>query len=139
MLSKTGTHAIRAMAALAQLPAGEYAGAAEIAQRIGAPRNYLGKLLQLYAHAGLVDSQRGLGGGFRLARDPKAITLLDVVDPIEHVDRWSGCILGNGVCSDSAPCALHRRFGAVREVYLRFLRETTLVELAGSEELAATL
>ncbi|MCX7014896.1 MAG: Rrf2 family transcriptional regulator [Candidatus Sumerlaeota bacterium] len=139
MLSKTGTHAVRAMAALAQLPEGEYIGAAEIAQLIGAPRNYLGKLLQTLARAGLVDSQRGLGGGFRLARDPKDITLLDVIDPIEHVDRWSGCIFGNEVCSDSAPCALHQRFGAVRERYLQFLSETTLAELAGGKEAAIPL
>jgi DNA-binding IscR family transcriptional regulator len=42
----------------------------------------------------LVQSQKGIGGGFRLARDPGAISLLDVVEPIEHVSRWSGCILG---------------------------------------------
>ena len=109
MLSKTGLHAVRAMVALARLPEGTYAGAARIAQETGAPQNYLGKLLKALAEEGLVESQKGLGGGFRLARDARAITLLDVVEPIEHIRRWSGCILGRPECSEIEPCAMHQR------------------------------
>src|SRR5262245_28197047 len=94
MITKSGVHAVRAMVALAKLPEDTYAGAARIAKEIGAPQNYLGKLLQALAREGLVESQKGLGGGFRLARTPRRISLLDVVEPIEHVSRWSGCILG---------------------------------------------
>ena len=83
MLSKTGLHAVRAMVALAKLPDGSYGGAARIAQEIGAPQNYLGKLLKALAEEGLVESQKGLGGGFRLARNPQEISLLDVIEPIE--------------------------------------------------------
>jgi Rrf2 family protein len=139
MLSKTGLHAVRAMAALARLPGGAYAGAARIAQDIGAPPNYLSKLLKALAEKGLVESQKGLGGGFRLARDPKHLSLLDVVEPIEHVSRWSGCILGRPECSEANPCAIHDRWKAVRDAYLRMLRRTTLAELvAKGEPLLAT-
>ena len=71
MLSKTGLHAVRAIVALARLPGGAYAGAGRIAQEISAPQNYLGKLLQSLADEGLVESQKGLGGGFRLARSAR--------------------------------------------------------------------
>jgi Rrf2 family protein len=70
MITKTGMHAVRPMVALARLPEGTYAGAAWVAQEIGAPQNYLGQLLQTLAHEGLVQSQKGLGGGFCLARGP---------------------------------------------------------------------
>jgi Rrf2 family protein len=123
------------MVALARLPEGAYAGAAKVAQEIGAPQNYLGKLLQTLARDGLVESQKGLGGGFRLARDPKSITLLDVVEPIEHVSRWAGCILGRPECSDADPCAIHTRWKAVREAYLHMLRRTTISELVAKGEL----
>ena len=129
MLSKTGLHAVRAMVALARLPRATYAGAAAVARDIGAPQNYLGKLLKNLAEQGLLESQKGLGGGFRLARDPGTITLFDVVEPIEHVSRWSGCILGLSACSDSAPCALHERWKAVRTDYLHMLQQTTLADL----------
>jgi Rrf2 family protein len=138
MLGKTGLHAVRAMVALARLPAGSYAGAARIAQEIGAPQNYLGKLLKALAEEGLLESQKGLGGGFRLRRDPRQICLLDVVEPIEHISRWAGCILGRPDCSEVDPCALHDRWKAVREAYLRMLQRTTLAELVAKGEPAAS-
>jgi Rrf2 family protein len=137
MLSKTGLHAVRAMVALARLPEGAYAGASRIAQEIGAPQNYLGKLLKALAAEGLVESQKGLGGGFRLVRDPKEISLLDVVEPIEHVSRWSGCILGWPECSENDPCAIHNRWKAVRSAYLQMLQRTTIAELVAKGELQA--
>ena len=129
MLSRTARHALRAIVALAELPQGRYAAAAAIAQQIGAPQNYLGKLLKTLAREGLVDSQRGLGGGFRLARDPSELSLLEIVDPIEHLNRWSECILGSEECSQEAPCPLHERFKTVRDAYLQLLGETTLADL----------
>jgi Rrf2 family protein len=134
MLSKTGLHAVRAITALARLPEGAFGGAARIAQEIGAPQNYLGKLLKTFAAEGLLESQKGLGGGFRLARHPREISLLDVVEPIEHISRWSGCILGRPECSEADPCAIHSRWKAVRDAYLRMLERTTIAELVARGE-----
>jgi len=134
MITKTGLHAVRAMAALARLPDGAYAGAAGIAKEIGAPPNYLSKLLQNLAREGLVRSQRGLGGGFRLAQHPRHISLLDVVEPIERISRWSGCVLGHPDCSDDVPCAIHQRWKQVRTAYLRMLAQTTLADLLAKGE-----
>ncbi len=135
MLTKSGLHAVRAVVALAKLPEGTYAGAVRIAREIGAPQTYLGKLLQTLAREGLVESQKGLGGGFRLARDPRNINVLDVVEPFEHVSRWTGCILGRPECSDTDPCAIHDRWKAVRDAYLRMLRRATIAELVDKGEL----
>lgn len=129
MISKTGLHAIRALSALAELPQGTYAGAGAIADKVNAPRNYLGKLLQMLAREGLVISQKGLNGGFRLARDPKTITLLDVVEPIEHVSRWSECFLGKKVCEDATACVVHFQWKSVRGSYVTFLMGTTVADL----------
>jgi Rrf2 family protein len=134
VITKTGLHAVRAMVALARLPEGAYAGAASIAREIGAPPNYLSKLLQTLAREGLVRSQKGLGGGFQLARDPRQISLLDVVRPLEQVSRWSGCVLGHRDCSDEAPCAIHHRWKQVRLGYLRMLDMTTVADLLAKGE-----
>jgi Rrf2 family protein len=104
-------------------------GTATLAAKIDAPPNYLGKLLQTLARHGLVDSRKGLGGGFSLARVPGEIRLLDVVEPMEQVDRFSGCFLGRAECSDADPCALHDRWADLRDRYLAILSETTLAEL----------
>lgn len=139
MITKTGLHAVRAVAALARLPEGAYAGAARVAREIKAPQNYLGKLLQVLAREGLVVSQKGLGGGFRLARDADEITLYDVVDPFEHVSRWSGCLLGHRECSDEAACGLHQQWKQVRNAYLRLLTRTTIADVLAKGALEAKL
>jgi Rrf2 family protein len=122
-------HAVRAAILLAELPPGAYAGANRLAQQIGAPPNYLGKLLQQLSRLGLLHSQKGLTGGFRLARDAAEITLYDIVEPLEHVGRWNGCILGRAECGGDNPCPLHEEYGRIRGEYLTFLRSTTLATL----------
>jgi len=131
VITRTGTHALKAMAYLANLPAGAYEGAGEIAVRIRAPRNYLGKLLRQLARAGLLEGRKGSKGGFRLARDKKGISLFEVLEPIEHVSRVKRCILGKAQCTLKEHCALHNGWASIRSEYLRFLRNTTLSEAAG--------
>jgi Rrf2 family protein len=130
MISKTGIHALRAIVALSELPEGVFAGAADIAGRTGAPPNYLGKLLKNLAGEGLLESQKGKGGGFRLARDPARISIYEVLEPIDKISRWSGCFMGKSRCSEKSPCAVHGKWGGVRDAYLQFLKETKLAELA---------
>jgi Rrf2 family transcriptional regulator, iron-sulfur cluster assembly transcription factor len=131
-ISRTGSHAVRALAALAALPEGSYAGAAWIAAAIKAPSNYLGKLLRQLARAGLVTGRKGSGGGFRLARAASDVTLLDILDPVEHVLHARACFLGRTQCSHRDPCALHARWSAVRDDYLDFLKTTKLSEVAAT-------
>ena len=129
MVSKTALHMISALAALAQLPPGAYAGAGEIARQIGAPHNYLGKLLQGLIREGLVESQKGKGGGFRLAREAQRIALFDVVEPIDHVSRFDGCFLSRASC-EGRTCAVHARWATVCKTFFAFLRQTTIADLA---------
>lgn len=128
MISKTGTHALKAMTVLAEQP-NEFQGAASVAERIGAPQNYLGKLLQGLIQSGVVYSQKGMGGGFQLARAPEAISLFDIVEPVDHVSQLEGCYLGRDVCSSDDPCALHYKWAGIRDAHLAMLRETTLADL----------
>jgi Rrf2 family protein len=123
------------MLALAKLPPGESAGASRIAEVVEVPPSYLSKLLQNLVHDGLVSSQRGVGGGFQLARDANNISLFDIVASLERIERWNGCFLGNAVCSDQEPCSLHFRWKAVQQQYLKMLRETSLADLAAREPL----
>ncbi len=130
MISKSAMHALTALTLLSKLSEGEYAGAAAIAKEIKAPQNYLGKLLQQLANEGIVTSQKGYGGGFRLARAADKIALYEIVDQIDNVSRWGSCFLTHGNCSDKRPCAVHDRWSRVREEYLDFLKSTSIADLA---------
>lgn len=132
MLTRSATHAIRAMVALAALAPGEYGRTSEIAELAGVPRNYLGKILFLMSRRGLVESQRGLGGGFRLSRSADRISLHDVIDSVEDITRWNECAFGEKSCSEDHPCALHGRWGRVRDAYFSLLKDTSVGELLAS-------
>jgi Rrf2 family protein len=130
MISKTGIHATLALTILARLGPGEFTGASQIAKEVGAPPNYLGKLLKQLAESGILESQKGFGGGFRLAKSGTKISLYDIVEPLDKISKWNGCFLGRAKCSDKSPCAVHHRWSKIREGYLEFLKETTIAELA---------
>jgi len=131
MISKTSLKIIQALLELAKLPIGKTEGVVRIAQRIKAPQNYLGKVLQGMVHQGLVVSQKGLNGGFRLAKTPAEIRLYDVVGYLEDLKAWEGCFMGKSTCSEVAPCSAHQRWGKVRDGYIDFLKNTTIADLKG--------
>lgn len=138
MLTRSGVHAIRALVVLASQKNGDYCGTTVIATATSAPRNYLGKLLLQLARRGLVESQQGLGGGFRLSRSPDQISLYDVIESIEDVARWQDCAFGGKACSEEFPCAIHERWRHVREAYLSLLKNTSVAELVVSSALVVT-
>ncbi|MDE2028823.1 MAG: Rrf2 family transcriptional regulator [Candidatus Omnitrophica bacterium] len=129
MISKTSLWTVKALLALSHLPAGEAEGVNHIAQKIKAPRNYLGKVLQRLVKEGIVASRKGLKGGFRLLRTPDTIKLFDIVNALEDIDHWDGCLMGNGSCSATAPCCAHDRWTTVRRAYQDFLKNTTIADL----------
>jgi Rrf2 family nitric oxide-sensitive transcriptional repressor len=104
MLSKTVEYALRATVWLAREP-GVTVSAARLAGSIQVPRRYLHKVLQGLVEAGLVRSQPGPGGGYGLHRDPCEITILDVVDAVEPIERIRSCPLG--LATHTSLCPLH--------------------------------
>jgi Rrf2 family iron-sulfur cluster assembly transcriptional regulator len=129
VVTQTGLQAIWALVNLAEARDGVFVGSREVARTIGARPNYLSKLLQTLAREGLVVSQRGTGGGFRLARESSKITLLDVLTPLDQIDRWERCVLGLGECSEKASCLAHDRWTPLKTAYLALLSDLTIADL----------
>jgi Rrf2 family transcriptional regulator, nitric oxide-sensitive transcriptional repressor len=97
------------------------------------PAGYLAKVLQILGRAGLVTAQRGLGGGFSLARDAAEITALDVVEAVDPLARITACPLG--IASHGGRlCPLHRRLDAVIESTIRALGESTIAEIVAEPD-----
>lgn len=129
MISKSTLEAVKALVELAKLPEGEYAGARHIAGTINAPANYLGKLLQQLAARGLVSSQKGTGGGFRLSKPAADISIYEVMACLEGVGCWTRCFMGRGECTEAAPCSIHTRWKGVRDMNVNFLKGITVADL----------
>jgi Rrf2 family protein len=107
MFSQTAEYALRAVACLARR-AGEPMTTRQIADASRVPAGYLAKILQALARAGVVTGQRGLNGGFLLAKRPEELTMLDVVRVADGSHRITACPLG---IPEHAPnlCPLHQR------------------------------
>jgi len=126
---------------LTWLPAGQAVPAAKLAAFYELPAAYLNKQLQALARAGIVQSTSGPKGGFRLARSPETITLLDVVVAIEGADEAFRCeeLLKQGPGADPTvdyrqACLLSQ---AIRRADLAWRRELvaqTLADLQGQVE-----
>ncbi len=133
MLSATTEHALRALVHLARLPAGTSILGRELAERASIPANYLAKILLVLRNAGIVETTRGQGGGYRLAKEPGQVFLIEVVDLFEGVRGRPGCFLGeNHECSDRAACSAHAAWKKVRQAYLDFLTTNTIADIGES-------
>jgi Rrf2 family protein len=130
MFSGTAEYALRAVLYLAEHKGSGPRRAAEIAERLRVPPNYLAKILHALAQADVVQSSRGKGGGFELGRHPLDISLLSVVSGFDSIDARRRCLLGREECSDERACPVHARWGKLGEEIARFVRETTVVDFA---------
>jgi len=93
LISRTSEYALRAVLWLIQEPARSQT-TRQIAVGTRTPPDYISKVLQLLAKAGLVRGQRGLGGGFRLAGDPAEVTVMAVINAVDPLERIHTCPLG---------------------------------------------
>lgn len=112
MLPKTAEYALRATVWLAREP-GRAESADQLAQQLRVPRRYLHKVLQDLVKAGLVRSQPGPGGGYRLDRLPSEITILDVINAVGSLERIRSCPLG--LKTHTSLCPLHQELDAAFE------------------------
>ncbi len=127
MFSQTVEYALRAVVHLAaQNPAPRTTD--QVATATHVPKAYLAKVLQILNRAGIVHSQRGIGGGISLARDPQNLTILEVVNAMEPIARIKTCPLGF-VTEGVNLCPLHRRLDNALAMVEKAFRETTLAEL----------
>lgn len=130
MISQTVEYSLRAIVTLAQQD-GEACTAQKISSITQVPGPYLSKLMQGLVRAGLVQSQRGLHGGFVLTRSPVELTIWDVVEAVEPIKRIHECPLGIG-SHDTNLCPLHRRLDNALAYVEQTFRETSVAELLGA-------
>lgn len=129
ILSQTAVYALKAVLHLAE--ADEHpVRVDDVAKALDVPRNYLSKILHALARSGILDSTRGPGGGFELARSAGEIRLAEVIDPFDEVSSASGCLLGRAECSDYDPCAAHAGWKDVSRALTAFFNESTVGDLS---------
>jgi Rrf2 family transcriptional regulator, nitric oxide-sensitive transcriptional repressor len=131
VISQTAEYALRAVTVLAS-QADCPLTAQQIAARTRVPPSYLSKILQALGRAGLVQAQRGLGGGYVMSRPLQETSVLDVinaVDPLKRIDHCPLGALGHG----RRLCSLHRQLDQGIALVQSHFGQTTIAQLVADQ------
>ncbi|HUY08496.1 MAG TPA: Rrf2 family transcriptional regulator [Candidatus Dormibacteraeota bacterium] len=131
-ISSRAHYGLRMMTELAKAHGGPLLSLAEIARREGMPLAYLEQLVAPLRRAGLVEGTRGLHGGYRLARPPQDVTVLEIVELMEGPVAPVECLAENyqpGACSREPECLSRPLWGRLQQAVQQVLGGTTLSDM----------
>lgn len=132
MLSQSVGYAASALGAIA-MAKGKPVLIKEIAKEGGIPIAYLGKLINTLARKGVVQTQRGIGGGVTLIPAADQLSLYDVCVIFDEPVTKQRCMLSTAECSDERACPCHHFWTAHRAAFVTFLKKTTIADMASFE------
>jgi len=132
MFSKACEYGIRASIFIATKSSkGIRVGIKDVAKEIDSPEPFTAKIMQILTKNGIINSTKGVGGGFEVSPEvAKSIKLIQIVDAIDGNKIYSGCGIGLKECSEEHPCPVHHEFKKIRGLLLEMLKNTTLEQLA---------
>lgn len=105
------------------------ASAAGLADRAGLEAPTVAKLLKPLAQAGLVEAFRGANGGYRLARDPREISLVEIVEAMEGPLGMTECSVHAGACGIEHSCQVRANWRRINDVVADALRGVSLAQM----------
>lgn len=133
-LSKSCEYAIRATIYVAGISIqAKKAGIIEIAEAIGSPVHFTGKILQILTRKKILSSNKGPHGGFYIEED-HVIYLIDVVRAIDGNQLFTACSMGLKDCSDGQPCPMHHQVKPIKAQLLDELSKSSINELVHNYE-----
>jgi Rrf2 family protein len=108
----------------------ESSSAKEIAEMYGIPLSLLSKILQKLAKNGFLQSEHGTNGGYRLAREAREITALEVIRTIDGPIFLTACFTEHGYCCHTDKCIVRDPLQKVHEGILRLLAGISIADMA---------
>jgi len=136
-LTKKADYGLIALRHLASVPGGA-ASAKDIAEAYHLPVPILAKVLQKLTRANILRSLAGANGGYKLGRDPKKISALEVVRAIDGPVILTHCFTEHGVCDQTENCTVREPLRRVHEAILELLDKFTIIDLAEPPALKLT-
>ena len=127
-VTKLTDYATLVLTVLAARP-GDVLSAPDLAEHAGLEAPTVAKVLKPLAQAGLVEGFRGANGGYRLARDPSAISLVEIVEAMEGPLGMTECSLHDGHCGIEQSCGVRANWRRINDVVADALRGVSLAEM----------
>src|SRR6266478_6132293 len=137
-LTKKADYALMAMKHLAEHSAEGSRSAKDVADSFGIPPEALAKILQRLAKAGLLQSQHGTNGGYRLARAAHTISAFEVIQAIDGPLFITSCVTVRGACGQSNRCNIREPLRKVNDSIEAVLRRIKISHMREEPEAAGS-
>lgn len=133
IITRATEYAIRAILHMSRQPAGDIIYKKDICKEQDITPAFLTKILQPLIKDGIVGSQRGVGGGFYLAKAPAEITLLDIIKSQEGPVYLNQCMTSDGACDREFFCPVHGAWEQIRTEFMATLSRYDFASLAATQ------
>ncbi len=128
-ITRQADYAVRAVLYLAR-NSDQRTATSVIAEEQRIPPSFLAKIVSQLSIAGLLHTSRGAHGGVTLARDPKDITLLEVIEAIDGPIQLNECVAGKGACTFEDNCPLRPVWCEAQEELVARLKRSNFADMA---------
>ena len=128
-ITRQADYAVRAVLHLARMGNTERAATSTVAKEQNIPPSFLAKIISQLSIAGLLHTSRGARGGVTLAREPKDITLLEVVEAIDGPIQLNECVGNDGICTFEEDCPIKPVWCNAQEELVQRLKSTNFAQL----------
>jgi Rrf2 family protein len=128
-ITRQADYAVRAVLHLAKVGNSERSATSAIAKEQNIPPSFLAKIISQLSIAGLLHTSRGARGGVTLARDPKDITLLEVVEAIDGPIQLNECVGNSGACTFEDNCPIKPVWCDAQDELVHRLKSTNFADM----------
>ncbi len=136
MLSNTCKYGIRSLIFLALKDKNKLVNIKYIAKELEIPEPFLGKIMQSLVKAKILESHRGINGGFKFKKSPNKITFLEIIDIFDGLDFFSTCVLGMRICAEgnehASDCPFKLKIDPLRDKFYEIFKQTTIADFVNN-------
>jgi Rrf2 family protein len=125
LLSRNTDYAVRALCYIA-CQKEKTVSVTELVKALKIPRPFLRKILQVLNRKGVLESHKGVGGGFRLAKSSARISVLELMEAFQGRFRAESCFLKKEACPNKASCPLKKKISAIEDGVYKELKNITI-------------
>ena len=135
MISTKGRYSIRVLLDLAEHRSGDFIPMKEVAARQDISLKYIERLMPVLKSAGLVESVHGIGGGYRLTREPEDYTLWEILELAEGDLAPVSCLQRNAApCRQAAECRTLPVWRGYYDMTRQYFSDITLADLMNTPQ-----
>lgn len=134
IFSKSFGYSLRGILFVALKEDGAHVQLDDMAEALGVPRHFMGKIMKRLVKGGIISSLKGPTGGFFLNPSTLARPLIDIYRITDHPEDLEQCVLSRGPCNTEHPCKLHDKVLPLKSPLYKILFDTTIGELMDGDQ-----